>query len=338
MNRFERNLRENLLAVVGGNPSPSQLSDLVIICQKLAVVSLRQKKARMTFREEVLGLKVEDAAYDCVAELFRRDEGGEYVQFRAYFGGLDLSAAGDEYLISQLRRLVFAKVNEGLARMYQEADPVLSRILRNIRLAVSSLRNFDEVERFGEVYLLPTFADPLEHLPTATTEDLERLLSGAVQPGTNAPTVLNNLARLLNGQEQFSRIISPMGLAMAIRSIHSRLQAPVVPASEAHPQMAEEDILSALDHALQVTRDSMDERYVRRKKIPPNLFDSYFTVVRKYLSAKLLCRDGNESSLFNLARMEIPGLTRSAYRLRHRARLEYLLKMTQDRTREVLSE
>ena len=102
--------------------------------------------------------------------------------------------------------------------------------------------------------------------------------------------------------------------------------------------MVEEDILRAIDQGVRVTRDSMEAQYVANNKISRSLFDSYCSVVHKYLSAKLLRRDGNEASLFNLAKLEIPRLTKIEYRLRHRARLEYLLKMTQERTNEVLRE
>ena len=336
-NRIEQHLRVNLLAILGETPSSVQVDEFALFCHRLALISLRHKRERRTYREDILGLTVEDAAYDCIAELFRRDDAGSFVQLKAYFGGIDLANLPQEHLVAHLRRLVFAKVNEGMARMYHEADPILSRILRNLKLAVASLGNFEEIERFGESYLAPSFVEPLDHLPLLTLEELENMLTGAVHQGSNAPTVLNALAIALTEQSDSARVVPLLLLGHAVRSLFSMEERSVLTTIPDNHAMLEDDVRRAIDEGLSLIKGSLFAEYVQARKLSHEMFETYFVVIQKYLHAKLVLHDGRKSSLFNLAKEEFPGLTNKDYREQHRPKLEYFLKLTQEKTIALLT-
>ena len=159
-----KNLRPNLSFVLANAHSKRQLEELVSLCHSLAVSSIRGKLASGKINTTLLGLNDSDLAYDCIADLFQRDEKGTVLHLKTYFESFLVESESDELLLAHLRRLIFARVNQGLFRLYNEADPALGKILRNIKLAIHSLGNFVEFERFGESHIAPSLCDPLHEL------------------------------------------------------------------------------------------------------------------------------------------------------------------------------
>ena len=162
--RLLAGLRENLRFMLAGSHSPAQLNCVVAVAHALATSFLLSK--RSAGRLSVLhGLNHSDLAYDCIADIFQLNEGGTYVQLSAYFAGINLKLASEEETLAHLRRLVFSKVNHGIFRLYSESDPVLAKILRNIKLAIASLGSFVELQRFDESCIAPSLCETNEHLP-----------------------------------------------------------------------------------------------------------------------------------------------------------------------------
>ena len=335
--RFEHNLRQNLLAVLDETANARHVWELVVLCHKLAAITLRYRKASGSFREEIIGLSPEDAGFDCIAELFHRDEGGSYVQLVAYFEGIGVALEPDEHLLVHLRRLVSAKVNEGLARLYHEADPILSKILRNIRLAVETLGHFLVVDRFGEQFLLPTMTDSLDHLPFYSADELERELSRIVRGSANVPTILSGLRRELLEQERRARLIPLMMLAFVIRAVHAKFSRSVEQLESLEPSLARHDLEEAIAFGLRFVRSFAQMQYVCKGKMESHTATRYLDIVEANLRAKLIFNDGEVASLYGLMKECIPQLTQEEYRAVHKAKLEYFLKLAQERIADFLS-
>jgi len=122
VSNLQRNLRENITAVMSGLHTRAQLNGFVSACHALALAFLRSKRS-VGLLADAEGLKLPDLAYDCIADLFQKSESGDFVRIRAYFGGLDIDRVTDEELLTYLRRLVFSLVNQGVFRLYHEVDP-----------------------------------------------------------------------------------------------------------------------------------------------------------------------------------------------------------------------
>lgn len=166
-------MRDHLRAIISGTSARPQLNAVVAVCHALASASLATRRTSSTL-VSLHGLNRSDLAYDCIAEISRQDAAGAFVQLNAYFDGLSLGSLSDEEILAHLRRLVVSKVNQGIFRLYNEADPPLGKILRNIKLAVNSLKHFTEIERFGELCLAPSLCDTLEYLPVPDPEEIQR--------------------------------------------------------------------------------------------------------------------------------------------------------------------
>jgi hypothetical protein len=333
MSRFRQsteNLRADLLAVLSGSPSPAQLKALVRTSHALALMLLRMKRSSGLARVSQ-GISESDLAYDCVADLFRRDEDGAFVGLRAYFGSLDLAGADDARVLVYLRRLVSSAVNQGIFRVYNEIDPTLGKILRNMKLSIQGLKNFTEVEVFGEPCISPILCDPLDDRLPFDRDELVRRLVVAVRGTEKTPEMLAALSHLLRRQDEFSRVVPLIVVALSFRDVYARksIQPPV--SSESDAQVTGEEVVSAVEKACSNVRAQTEVKYVGKGKISPDLFETYFAAIQEYLRIKL-DGGGAEMSLFASLNRVAPHIGDAEYRLRHRARLEYLARIVQEQT------
>lgn len=121
------------------NPSISryELKQFLNLCHKIAFVYLRKKEQSGRNFTYQFGISLEDFALDCIAELFIENENGVYTKFTNYFSKIDnLSKLSNEDLLISLRRLIFSQVNHHIYRTNKIFDPILGKIIRNIKLAL----------------------------------------------------------------------------------------------------------------------------------------------------------------------------------------------------------
>ena len=154
VSHIARELKPNLIAVLDGRSTSRQLNGLINLCVALASELLSRKWGSRRLQEH-LGLSETDLAYDCIGDLFGRDETGRCTQLTAYFGSMEVASLYEAELLVLLRRLVYSRVNHALFRLYQDLDPAFSRILRNVKLAQEALKQFDERDREGVRYARP---------------------------------------------------------------------------------------------------------------------------------------------------------------------------------------
>jgi hypothetical protein len=273
-------------------------------------------------------LNPSDLAYDCIAELFQRDDKGELIRMSAYFKSINVEACTEEELILFLRRLVFSSVNQGLARIYGNFDPHLGKILRNLKLSVHTLGTFTEIDRFGELCIVPQLCDPLRHLPIVDLDELQSELSSRLRGLERIPEILAVVSRYLRDQSEHSRMVPLVRLALAIRwfygtrQIHSN-----VSQGEEH-LLAHEDMLTVIMDSCAEIRKWTVGGYITKGRISVELVDVYVEAIQRYLMGKV---DGGSlrMSLFESLHTFIPSLTKNIYNTEHRSRLEYLTRKTE---------
>jgi hypothetical protein len=330
-------LREVLLAVLAGNPTREQLNHLIAVCQTLAS-SFISGKSTLGGLRTVSGLTTSDLAVDCIADLFRQNEHGAYAQLQAYFSGLQLPVADNEEILTHLRRLVFSKVNQGIFRCYSESDPALAKILRNLKLAVGTLKNFTELERFGEQCLTPALCDRLEHCPPFDRDELERFFLRATTGKEMIPDMMAKLSLLLRDQNEHCRIIPLVTVGLLIRSAYEKKELPSVKTTTVSSILGESEMVTLIQHACAEVSRETREKFVNRKKIDFGQFEAYFKVVEEALLDRFQGKNGDEVSLYDRLRKEIPGLTKIRYINSHRNRVEYFLKLTGKKLGTILKE
>jgi hypothetical protein len=332
---LQKNLREHIIAVISGLHTRAQLDGFVSACHALALAFLRSKRS-VGLLADAEGLKLPDLAYDCIADLFQKSDSGEFVRIRAYFGSLDIDRLTEEELLTYLRRLVFSLVNQGVFRLYREVDPSLGKVLRNVKLSVTAVKNFDEVERFGEPCLSPVMEERLEHLPMLDREGVERVFLQIGHGNERVPELLAKFSLYLRGQSDHSRVVPLIAVALGVRSLYARTSSEDSTPVSPERGLMEQDATLMIRGACAHVKARMRRRYVDQRRVGPEVFERYFDAIELYLRARFDGLGEGDLSLYaSLERID-PNLTRDEYKIKHRARIEYLARKTTDRVREGL--
>jgi hypothetical protein len=322
-------LRKTVQSVIADSPTAAQVNTLVQSAHAIALMLIRSKQSRGLVLVSQ-GISDSDLAYDCIADLFRKNSEGVYAGLRAYFTSIDLDAADDPEVLVYLRRLVSSAVNQGLFRVFNEIDPALGKIIRNIKLSVQGLRNFTETEVFGELCITPILCDPLNELNQFDREELMRRLLTSVRGCEKVPEMLAALSNLVRRQHEFSRNVPIVVVALAIKDVYQtkRLMSPV--SVDADAILGDHDAVWVIDTACSDIKARVSSKYLRSGKVSDGLVDSYFLAVKAYLLNKL---DGNDDdvTLFSSLNTVLIQMNRREYQRRHRARLEYLARMVRRR-------
>ncbi len=325
---LQEGLRQNLIALLGGVYSRQQMNGVVRIVHALANAFLASKRSNGTLAT-LHGLNTSDLAYDCIAEIFQQDEQGALVQLRAYFGSIAIETSSDEELLAHLRRLVFSKVNHGVFRLYNEADPSLSRILRNTKLAIASLGQFVEVERFGEPCIGPAMCATLEHLPPMERDHIETHLLGVARGNESVPDLLAKLAVCLRDQTEYCRLVPLVVVAYALRTVYQSKQRSIAEAAPGNGAMLEDDIQEIVRKAARQVDARFRKKYVGNK-LQPEVFALYMNAIEQALVDRFINGNGEDTSLYDRMAALLPGLTKEDYKKYHRSRVEYLSRQAHD--------
>jgi hypothetical protein len=318
------------MPVLGRMYTRRQLNEFVAVCHAIAVGAVRTRVRTLRFLTRFSFANDADVAYECISDLFRQDEKGTILQVVAYFEGIDCTHATDQELLIHLRRLVFSKVNYGLFRLLNEADPALGKILRNTRLACQTLQNFDIIERFGDPCLVPAMCDPLEHLPVLDPIEIERELHRVAQRSEHIPGLLSRLSLFLREQSSWSRVVPLMAFALAVRSFYEDRSVPKRDAVEEPDSLLAGEVTSLIEAACIRVRGQVEHKYVGVGKVSEKDFESYFRVIRELLIDRFVHHDGDSRSLFTRLGNELSALTKEKYFEMHRSRLEYLARLTEN--------
>jgi hypothetical protein len=330
-------LRENLSSVIDGSSTRDQLNRLVSVFHALASAFLASKST-CGMLSNVTGLNTSDLAYDCIAELFQQNENGDYIQLVSYFSGIQMSSALEEEILAHTRRLVFSKVNHGVYRIYSQTDPALAKILRNVKLAVYSLKNFTETERFGEQCLMPVLCDSLEYLPPFQREELEQLFIPMTCGSEVVPELLAKLSLVLREQCDRCRIVPIIYVGLLFRSVYETkrdLKGDTVQIEDATIVRDTEEVI---DRVCSELKSQMLKKYLNKKEISEKVFEKYFQVMEEGLTEKYIGSNGNDFSLYENLKKYLPDLTRDEYKNTHRNTIEYLWKLAQKETADRLKE
>jgi hypothetical protein len=324
-------IRDILQSVSSDRPSETAVAEFVGVCKNIALILLRKKAGSGKLHLNGITSSLDDLALDCVADLFSRNDKGEYTQIRVYLDGINLRAAQEAELMSHVRRLVFSRVNQGIFRLYHDTDPSLSRIIRNMKLSVQALHNFTIVDRFGEPFLKPLACDPLEDRPIAGPEIVRDVLLGTPGKTYTIPDLMSKLYRCLREQDRWCRLLPLIQVALIFRSLFGTVEGSDAVRPEAENNASVTDATGIIADVCFRVRNGARKKYVESGKVTEEIFGHYFTVIENALVRVILDRDGEEISYFEELSKLLPGLTRAEYRAGHKARIEYLGRLAHKR-------
>jgi hypothetical protein len=148
-------------SICSGDYQEPELTEFVNLVQKISLSYLKYQEVigkHIRWERNKNVSELEDLALDCIAGLFMRNEGGEFIQFKKYFerSSTDLEEIEDAEIMVLLRRLIIKKTKQELSRIFKERDPEGAKIVRNIKVAIKSASDFDSFKEMGREYIYYT--------------------------------------------------------------------------------------------------------------------------------------------------------------------------------------
>lgn len=328
-----------LSAILTGSYTPYDLREFVKLCHDLALPLARKKLQTGKLNLSSLRMSESEALYDCLADLFERDEHGYFVQFRNFFEReqIQVGVSSEEFLLESLRRLVFSRLNLGFIRLHSEADPVLGKILHNMDVAVDRSKLLSKVMRFGESYLIPANDDILPGRPVMPEEYIQRSFSQRVVIYDSMPVMLRKLHDVLLEQEEYQRVVSFVGAGLLFKSIYKLAERTEEEKVGAEHSAETADIQGVIERVCRELRTKFYPRYVGKGKLTRERFEMYLAVIRRAMNNGV--GEGFErNSLFHSLAADLPGLTKQEYAKHHRSVLEYVNKEAKKSLKRELSQ
>ena len=334
---------KNLLtAILSGAYTPLDVREFVQLCYTLALPLIRKKIVSGKLNLDMMRLKEVDIVYDCLADLFRRDEQGRFVEIESYFRrhGIEHAESGQssgEELLLALRRMVFFKVNKNIIRLYSEVDPVLGKVLRNLKLAVEKTKLFREEDRFGETFLAPASSDLLPSRAPIPLEVAERQFTRVVLLHDNVMMMVKKLHQIMLDQQEYQRVIPLVGAALMFKKVYTlgwEAQEELV--SSAEQTMASREIAGLAQQVCKTLQQKMRQTYIQKEKMTEELFQKYLLAVQDIVVNEFDGLGDGDVSYFERLKLHLPNLTKELYREKHRKVLEYLAKTAKTAMRNEL--
>ena len=328
-----------LRGILSGTYTSVDLREFVQLCYFLALPLVRKKIRLGKLKLSAVGLNEPDVVYDCLADLFQRDEQGGFPQIRLFFSHpLDqVDSWSDDDALVQLRTLVFGKVNNNIIRLYSEADPVLGKILRNVKIALDRSHLFEQTSRFGEVYLTPHGVEVLWHLPPMPFDVVQQEFSHTVLIHDMIPVMLKKLHDLMTQQSEYQRSVPVVAAAVLFKEIYALGQEPEqVAENGSEPNFMAHDVLQTIEKVCSELQTEMYATYVVSRKCSEERFGQYMRTIRDLLIHTFADPIPDGHSYFESLQSQIPDLTKGAYAEEHRTILEYIAKVAKGRMKEEL--
>lgn len=317
----------SLRAILRSQYVQRDVDELIHACKSLALPLLRVRLRNDMVLRNALELTVEDIAIDCVADLFTSAGPDEFPHLKAYFAPYPLDELTDEELLSDLRRLVFSLVNQGLFRIYNEVDPTFGRIIRNIKLALPHFDSLVQMDLFDEPCLALPERDPDDDRRMFEFEDLEAGLRNYLTGTENIPFMLGKLTLLLREREDVSKVVPLILAARAFKSLYMHHEEIEEPVRSFEGGIETEAVAKLVHETVRAVKEKKAIEYSEKVGIDPALVETYFTVIEEKLMLTF-SGDGAERSLGKLLLEHMAGLSESEYAAEHRNRLQYLARVT----------
>lgn len=298
---------------------------LITTCHNLALsyVIMKSKSHKAFFLK---GECKSDLAWDFIAEIFQKDEAGNFTTLQEYFGSSDLDAVGDHDLFIELRKLVFTKVDDGIFRYYGERDPSLKKIIRNIKLSIRNSGSKKEI--YYENGFLIVANGKAQELPTMPEDFMRIKLCSRLEEQMQIPQILTCTIDILQNQNEYRRRFSLVILAKIIREsfvlIHDHNEPKtLIPAAE--KQLLKKDVEKLLNRSVNKVKNDVASGYVKRRKINPDHVNVYFETAADIVYDDLTEQSG--LSQFDRIKNYLEDLEYEQFRQNHRSVLEYMVRL-----------
>ena len=305
--------------------SSKGLSVIINYCHKLALSYLRIR-ASSSKLYRIHNENLSDLAWDFIADIFEKDSNNQFKLLSDYFKDLDLAQMSEVEIKIELRKIVFTKVDDNIFRNLGELDPSLKKIIRNLKLAIRDKYDDSEVSYVnGKV----RFGNEINcGLPVMPQDFLQMKLGSRIREGMQIPDILEEINSVFSEQNSYKKSYPLSLIAIVIRDIYVHFNSSIVksvnnPKAELH--LLNGEMEEFLDRSIMQINNTIGLKYVRSKKIEPELLEAYLRAAKRIISDHFSEVHEGQSQ-YEYLREELDLIDYSSFRKQHRQVLEYLVK------------
>jgi hypothetical protein len=325
--------------VVTGTASLQEVNALVRHAHHFAMIRLKQLMASGRLHLQSFPVSLDSTALDCIAELFERDAEGVFIELEQYFTvEHDLAQLSDDDIIAMMRSLVFTKLSDGLFALYRENDPVLSKIIRNIKLAVEKTNGLSLDRILGVTVIRTECLDDRMHGAELTVEELESRFSETLSGPRTSQEYLASWRDHILGDRSLRDTVSLIDMAVCMKRHMLQYQVSLHQVIMEDAVLFEADASVLIDAALRQVQADLHGRYVKRNKLDEHVFHAYMKAIAEMTNDTFLRSDGSERKYGEYLQDHIPGLSYEDYRRDHRKQFEYMAKLVKKAVKQRLKE
>jgi hypothetical protein len=314
---------------------------LIRLCIRLSFAQLRfmeSKGYRIRESRSAGDDDLEHLATDSIAELFERNETGEFVQLRRYFTPHLKTVSSEEEWLVLLRRLVISRTRQSLTRIFRERDPEGARILRNLKASVANNPKCTLVEWLGSewISLNSEFKNRrnLSESPCVVKDAvvLEPLYR-RFQPKDTIPEILDTILDYMSENPEFPKFLDPMEIVRMIKKYRETFK--IKETRSTDPDGFPETIRYKLEAIRHDLLNKIETGYVRTGKMDRKTADGIRRAVCDVIDD--LIDTCPLRPYYHYIRDHFPDMDESLYRKTIRTKFEYFAKIIKNRIqKEVL--
>lgn len=328
MQSIVQNLKENLQSVLTDNFNIREINELVRIAANFASVRLAQLIKNNNVNFDIQPHSINAIALDCIAELFRKDEDEGFIELKEYFNNdYEINKLTHEEITVLFRRLVFSKLKDGIFRIYREHDPILSKVIRNIKLAVKNNDKIRTFERFGETQFY--IGDKEKHrmnLPDINEHELAADLIVHISGSETIGKQIELLLELLNSSDNYRNYISVVRAALVLKEIALKLyrtsSGNIFPSYENNKI----DLINTFEKSIKEIDELLTTKYVAKSKMDKTVAEVYLKALKDMLYNSYIINNGVEHGYHYYIMKYDPLITYEDYRKNHRSKFEFIAK------------
>lgn len=285
-------------------------------------------------------MKENDVVIDCLADIFQRDESGIFIKIQQYFETLasDFESKSDDEILILIRQLIFTQVHNNIIRLHSEADPSLGKVIRNIKISLNKDKCFEQINRFGELFIVPNGCDPLFPNPPLPFEKIQSLFTSEVTIHDNIPEMLRKLQKILIEVEDYQRAVSFILTARMFRDVHIHgWEVEYEEITQIDEELQKSEIDEIAEKVSNELKEKMFKKYVTKAKMCEEEFSKCISTIRQILIDNFSNGKPVAASYYEQMKIYMPELSKEQYLGQYRTIIEYLAKLGKERMKEILS-
>jgi len=321
-------LKDSVRRCIDNNYSRNDVNEIISACHSLAVTALRVKagsfKAFM-IRDE----KIEDLAWDFIADIFQKSSDGELIVLKEYLIKRDYISLDDRDLTILLRKLVYSKIEDNIYRYYGERDPSLKKIIRNIKLAVKD-RDCKHGVCYKDGFLIVEESEKPE-LDIMPADFMQIKLCSKLNHKLLIPDILIEIIDILENQREYKKRFSLVALASIIRESFVMLQDEKLPHSgpSIYSEIMQKELDDFVGKSVVKVKGNISSHYIKKGKVSEKQIDIYFRAASSIVKSDF-AETSESSSQYEELKKHYSQLEYEQFRNKHRSLLEYIVKLVRN--------